>query len=257
MGMTLHDWIYSVYPANAAINGRYGPLHIGVMLLCVGLILAIACLRNKSDRVRYRTLLILAASIAVLEITRRVINLSKGYTDLLSLARVLLPRPWCAISCWMTMAAVATRKRLLYNFSAMISLLCALVFFAYPSVGFNHRVILFENFYSITTHSLLLVTSISMMTLGFTDFRMDKQEIKKTAAMLACVYGYAAAEILLKIEPDPLYFMPGNEVQAFLGVGYAPFLVIYAAFLAFYFSVFYLAQKGLDSHRKAQPAYTG
>lgn len=256
MNMTLHDWIYSEYPANAAINGRYGPLHIGVMLLCVGLILIIACLRNKSDKVRYRTLLILAASIAVLEIARRVINLSRGVDSLSGLAYILLPRPWCAISCWVTMAAVATRKKLLYNFSAMISLLCALVFFAYPSVGFNHRVILFENFYSIATHSLLLITSVSMMTLGFTDFRYEKQQIKKTAAMLACVYGYAAAEILLKIEPDPLYFMPGNEVQAFLGVGYGPFLVIYVVFLAFYFSVFYLVQRGLDSRRKAQPIFT-
>lgn len=241
--MTFYDWIYSNYPADAVINGRWGTLHICVVLLCLTVIILISLLRNKSETVRSRTIRLLALAIFVLEVTRRVINLSRGENDdLLGLLHLLLPRPWCAISCWMTMITALTRKKILYNFSAMNNLLCALVFFSYPSVGFNHKVILFENFYSIATHSLLLISSVSMMTLRLTDFRYEKHELMKTGALLSGVFGYAAALILLKIEKDPLYFMPGNDVQAFLGVDYPAFLVIYVVFLFIYFNAFYLIQ---------------
>ena len=248
--MSFHDWLYSVYPENAVINGRFGALHIGVALLCAALCVAIALMGNRSRRTRYGIVLALALGIALFEVTRRVINLSRGWAGFWDLVYILIPRPWCAISCWMTMTAVFTRKRVLCNFCAMNGLLCALVFFAYPSVGFNHRVILFENLYSIATHSLLLITSVSLMTLGFTDFRLESGEIAVTGALLAGVYGYASAEILLKIEKDPLYFMPGNEVQAFLGVEYGPFLVIYAVFLTVFFSSFFLVQKALDTKQR-------
>lgn len=241
--MTFYDWIYSIYPADAVIDGRWGTLHICVVLLCITAIVLISLLRNKSETVHTRVIQLLALAIFVLEVTRRVINLSRGETsDLHGYLYHLLPRPWCAISCWFTMTTALTRKKVLYNFSAMNNLLCALVFFAYPSVGFNHKVILFENFYSIATHSLLLISSVSMMTLNLTDFRCEKHELAKTGALLCGVFGYASALILLKIEKDPLYFMPGNEVQAFLGVNYSTFLVIYAVFLCVYFSAFYLVQ---------------
>lgn len=241
--MTFYDWIYSNYPADAVINGRWGTLHICVVLLCITAIILISLLRSKSETVRTRTIQVLALAIFVLEVARRVINLSRGEpADLHSFLYLMLPRPWCAISCWFTMATALTRKKILYNFSAMNNLLCALVFFAYPSVGFNHRVILFENFYSIATHSLLLVSSVSMMTLKLTDFRYEKHELIKTGALLCSVFGYAAVLILANIEKDPLYFMPGNDVQAFLGVNYSTFLVIYSVFLCVYFNAFYLVQ---------------
>lgn len=252
--MTFHDWLFSIYPPDAVINGRWGTLHICVILLCIAIIGLIALLRNKDEAVRTRVVQFLAIAIAILELTRRVINLSKGGPyDLESLLYILLPRPWCAISCWLTMVTALTRKKILYNFSAMNNLLCALVFFAYPSVGFNHSVILFENFYSIATHSLLLISSVSMMTLKLTDFRYEKQELVKTGALLCGVFGYASALILLKIEKDPLYFMPGNEVQAFLGVEYPVFLIIYTVFLFVYFNTFYLVQNRHLPVRKKIP----
>ena len=256
--MTFYDWIYSIYPENSVINGRWGTLHICVVLICIVTIFLIALLRKKDETVRTRAIQLLALAIFVLEITRRVINLSRGNTtDLIGYLYLLLPRPWCAISCWMTMVTALTRKKVLYNFSAMNNLLCALVFFAYPSVGFNHNVILFENFYSITTHSLLLISSVSMMTLGLTDFRLKIRELVTVAALLCGVFGYATALILLKIEKDPLYFMHGNDVQAFLGTDYATFLVIYVGFLLFYFSVFYLVQNWRQLFRKkAAPEHT-
>lgn len=250
--MTFHDWIYSNYPADAAIDGRYGALHIGVMIACVAMIILIAFLRRRDEKIKQGVLTALAVAIAVLEIARRVINLCRGLpTEWDSWAYLLIPRPWCAISCWLTMYTVLFGKKTwLYNFSAMNSLLCALVFFAYPSVGFNQRVILFENVYSIATHSLLLISAISMITLGFADFRLKASEIFSCAGLLAGVFLYATAEILLGIERDPLYFMPGNDVQAFLGVNYPAFLVIYVGFLAVYFSAFYLVRHLVTGRKK-------
>lgn len=243
--MSLHDWLYSVYPANAAINGRWGPLHITVIAVCAVLMIGIACLRRKDETIRTRVIQFLAILIMILELARRAINLSKGYSGVLELARILLPRPWCAISCWLTIVAAFSNKKILYSFSAMSALLNALVFFAYPNVGFNHKVILFENFYSITTHALLLISSVSMITLNLTDFRYEKKQLQAMGILLLGVYLYAALEILLGIEPDPLFFMPGSEVQAFLGVKYPLFLIIYTGFLAFYFNSFFLVQKHL------------
>lgn len=252
--MSLYDWIYSVYPPDSAINGRYGLLHIAVMLGLLALIVMISTFRHKDEYIRRRILLVLAVMILVFEVARRVINLSRGFDSPTSLAYILIPRPWCAISCWLTLIAVLAKKKYLYNFCTMNSLLCAIVFFAHPNVGFNHRVILFENLYSIATHGLLLLSSVSMMTLGFTDFRLDKTEIQKTLALLASVFAYAAAEILLGIESDPLMFLPGNDVQDFLGVNYPVFLAIYFCFLTVWFSSFYLVQNSV--HHRHHPRQT-
>ncbi len=251
--MTLHDWIFSIYPENSAIQGQWGILHIATLLLCAALIAGIAyLLRSKSDTARQTAIVVLAAVILLFEITRRVINLSRGYDwDWHYFWYVMLPRPWCAISCWMTVAAAITKKRFLYNFSAMNGLLCALVFFAYPSVGFNDRYILFENVYSISTHSLLLITSVLMMLFGLTDFSVKRANLLKETALLCGVYAYAFAEIFwLKIEPDPLFFMPNNQVQTILGLPYGWYLVVYAVFLAFYFTLFHIVQHILDKQKK-------
>ena len=45
---------------------------------------------------------------------------------------------------------------------------------------------------------------------------------------------------MLKIATDPLYFMPGGDIQDILGVGYALYLPIYLAFVALYVNLFYL-----------------
>lgn len=251
--MSLQDWIYSVYPPNAVVNGRWGILHISVIAICVIWIAVISRMRGKGRRTRENTVLILACLILFLELARRVINLSRGYTDFATLVYILVPRPWCAISCWLVIAAAFTRKKILYSFSAMNALLNALVFFAWPNVGFHHRVILFEDFYSISTHALLLITSVSMMTLELTDYRYKKADLQKMLILLAGVFAYGAPEILLDIEPDPLFFMPDSDVQDFLGVGYGVFLVIYTVFLAVYCNVFYLVQKGITARRQKVP----
>lgn len=251
--MSFHDWLYSVYPENSVINGRWGTLHIITVVLCVIIIGAIWCFNKKSIKTRQNIIIILASLILLLEVSRRIINLTRtGYDfqNITNLLGTLLPRPWCAISCWTVMLASIVRKRRLYNLACMCALLNAIIFFAYPSVGFNHNVILFENLYSIATHALLLISSISMMSLELTDFSVNKKVFCE-ASGLVLMFIYAFIEIyLMKIEKDPMYFMTDNDVQAFLGVDYKAYLVIYVGFLIVYFSLFYILQNIIKKHKK-------
>ncbi|MBE6620270.1 MAG: hypothetical protein E7625_02760 [Ruminococcaceae bacterium] len=258
MAVTLYDWIFSIYPpARAAVNGRFGIVHIATVLLCVAIILRIAMCRRKDPQKRDRIICNLAALIVLFEVARRIINFSRGYDlDLHTVLYMLLPRPWCAISCWLTVMAAMFKRRYLYNAASMSSLLCALVFFAYPMVGFNHGVYLFEDVYSITTHALLLISSISMITLGQTDFRYEREgggQARHEFSVLALVFLYAFVEIyLLKIEKDPLYFLPGNDVQSVFGLSYPSYLVVYITFILVYFNAFYLIPMALR-HFKHKP----
>lgn len=250
--MSFIDWITSSYP-NPSIDGRWGWLHITVLILCIALIVAIALIfRKRSEKSRRIILCVLVGLILLFEIARRIINLCK--TDDYSfhnLMYILLPRPWCAISCWSLIIAAIFNKRFLYNVSCYTSLLCSLVFFAYPGVGFNNVYILFENLYSIATHSLLLITSISLITLKFTKF--EYKTIWKELICLAVILGYTFLEIfVLKIESDPMYFMPGNDITEILNIPYAGFLVLYILFMIIYINAFYLIddRKNIFKKRK-------
>ncbi len=249
--MTFLDWLYSRYPENSACNGRYGVLHISVMVGMILLSFLIYFLFRKSTRKsRENVIKVLAILVLIFEITRRIINISRGITDFDHLLYVLLPRPWCAISCWFLIFTAFIKKPSLYNFTSANALLCALIFFSYPSVGFNDKYILFENVYSIGTHALLFISAVSSISLGLTNFEKSKNNIVPSVIMLLSVFAYAFIEIFwLKVEPDPLYFMSGNDVQAFLGVNYSSYLIIYVLFLSFYFSIFYIVQYLINKFR--------
>jgi len=98
---------------------------------------------------------------------------------------------------------------------------------------------LFENLYSIVTHSLFLVLCICFITLRFTDFRY-KNCWKEGVCLLVMAVYVVLEMFVLKIESDPFYFMPGNDVQEIVGLGYGIFVTLYVAFLLLYFNVFYL-----------------
>lgn len=240
--MTFKEWLLSSAD-NPSIDGQWKLPHILTLVLSIAIIVAIPQLiklfKNK-EKAKKVALWILVGSILTFEIVRRILNLYKNtdYT-LNSYMYILLPRPWCAISCWVLIIAAVSKKKFLYNFASFSSLLCALIFFAYPGAGFNNKYFEFENIYSIGTHALLLVTSITLITLKFTDFRY--KTIWKELICYAIVFGYAFLEIyLLDIADDPLYFMPNNDVQDILSVGYPLFLILYIVFVIFYTNCFYL-----------------
>lgn len=238
--MSFKDWLFSSYE-NPSINGQWGWLHILTLVICIGIIVAISLLmRGKSTKTKKIVLYVIAGLILFFELARRIINFSKN-TDWSAnnICYILMPRPWCAISCWVLMASVILNKTFFYNFASTTSLICTLIFFAYPGVGFNNQYILFENLYSIVTHSLILIMSILLITLKFTKF--EYKTIWKEAICFAVLLLYVFFEIyVLKIEADPMYFMPGNDVMDILSLSYGAFLPLYILFMFIYFNIFYL-----------------
>ena len=240
--MTFKEWIFSSYP-NPGVHGQWGIVHIITLILCAALVVFLTLtLKNKSSKQKRIAMGVIAGIILLFEIARRVINLIKttdyGFNNIL---RILLPRPGCAIACWLVILAVIINKKYFYNFASIISLLCGGIFFCYPGAGFNNQFILFENLYSIVTHSLMFSSGILFITLKLTEFRYKK--IWKELICIGVLIVYAFLEIyVLKIEGDPFYFMPGNDVQDILGTSYALFLPIYLVFVTIFINLFYLIQ---------------
>lgn len=246
--MTFKDWIFSIHPEGDSYSGQWQFPHIFTLCLSIGIILALSFIfKSKSQKTRNSVVRILALCILFFEIARRVINITKGdVVDFHSFLYAILPRPWCAISCWLLIISAIVNKKSFWNFSSINALLCAVIFFAYPSAGFNDRHILFENLYSISTHALLLITSITILTLKVGDFRYKRETFKegflKELIMLAVIYVYAVIELLLDLSSDPLYFMPidGNEVKDILGLGSVPYVMLYVVFICVWFNAFYV-----------------
>lgn len=250
--MTFKEWFFGesdkINPGfvNPDVNMQWKLPHILVLLTCIATIIALSFIfRKKNEKARRIVLWVLAGIILLFEITRRIKYITamiiENEVALDEILYALLPRPWCAISCWSIVIAAIFNKKYLYNIASSTSLLCAIIFFAYPSAGFNNKLMEFGNIYSIVTHSMLLVTSICLITLKFTDFKY--KTIWKDAVCLLVVFGYACFETwVLKIADNPLYFLPmeGNEVQEILGVGNALYVVIYIVFLVVFMNIFYL-----------------
>ena len=119
------------------------------------------------------------------------------------------------------------KKPFFFNYASLSALLCSFIFFCYPGVGYNNEYLLFENWYSILTHALLLTTSITMIVLKYADFKY--RHLRNTGVCFALTFVYGFIEIfLLKVQTDPMYFMPNGDIQAdILHMNYGLYLVLY------------------------------
>ncbi len=248
--MTFKQWFFGGIE-NPRVENQWGTLHILTLVISVVLIVGFYLINRYSknkEKTRKIIILSLAFSVLFLEVASRVMYIGQKYyyhmpiMDNISLLWIILPKPWCAISCWAIFISVAVNKKFFYNFTSISALFCALVFFAYPGVGFNSEHILFDNLYSIVTHALLLITSITLITLKFTDFRY--KDFYKFAICLALTFVYGIIEVfILKIYADPMYFMPNGDIQAgILNISYGLYMVLYIALILVYTNTFYLIQ---------------
>lgn len=236
--MNFKDWLFTNYPGATKVQ-PWGIMHILTLVGCVALIVVLALIfRKKDEKTRKIVLWILVGLILFFEIARRCVNLAKTSDySLTSILSILLPRPWCAISCWALIISAVVNKKSFYNFASISALLCAIIFFAYPGVGFKSPYLYFDDLYSIVTHCLLLITSITLITLKFTDFKY--KEFWKVAVLYGIILAYTFLEIyVLKIEHDPMYFMPGNDVQEIVGLNNQMYILVYAIFTIIYFNLF-------------------
>ncbi len=262
--MSFQDWIYSRYP-NPRENHQWGALHITVLVACILAIVLLAIFFRKREKGKTVTLYVLTGTILFFEILRRLLNATRPafyggeVGDFLAWTRLIVPRPWCAISCWLLIVSAIVKKKFFFNLASMSALICAIIFFIAPEAGFNNQYMLFENVYSIATHALLLITSITLITLNFADFRYIRgKKWTETALVeligIAAIFLYAALEIILGIEADPLYFMPGNDVMDILGLAHSLYVVLYSAFLTLYFNLFYLITKAVSAIKNKKKA---
>ena len=132
------------------------------------------------------------------------------------------------------------KKTFFYNFASLSGLLCAVIFFAYPGVGYNNEIILFENLYSIVTHALLLTMSVTLIVLKVTDFKYKHMGKLAICFMLTYVYGLVQI-FLLKTQEDPMYFMPNGDIQAdILKISYGLYLFLYIMLIVAFVNVFHV-----------------
>lgn len=248
--MTFTQWFFGGIE-NPRVENQWGPLHIGTLVVCVALILGFYFLVKRAknpDKLRTGIICTMAGAIAFFEIASRFMYLMKLYyfhqpeMNGTGLLWILLPKPWCAIACWLLVACVFVKKTWFYNFASLSALLCSFIFFCYPGPGYNNVHLLFDNWYSILTHALLLTMSITLIVLKFTDFRY--REIWKLAIGFALTFAYGFLQIfVLKTQTDPMYFMPHGDIQEdILGISYGLYLVLYIALLLIYVNAFYLIQ---------------
>ena len=251
--MTFEQWLFGQVD-NPWIPKQWGFLHILTMLISIGLIIGFYFIVKKvenKDKTRKIIIITLAALIFFFELMSRIVYFIKRYhlntPDMtgLNLLWIILPKPWCAISCWALIASVIIDKKFFYNYASLSALLCSVIFFAYPGVGFNNEYILWDNLYSISTHALLLTMSITLITLKFTDFKY--KDIWKLAICFGATFVYGLLEIYVlktngvSIQSDPMYFMPGGDIQQdILGIPWPLYITLYSLLILIYINAFHL-----------------
>ena len=133
--MTFSQWLFGDIE-NPVINGRWGLWHILTLVICVACIVGFYYIVKKSSEPRKAKACILytlAGLIAFFEVMIRFVYFMKlYYFDHPSMAGtgtlwILLPKPWCAISCWLLVACVFVKKPFFYNFASLSGLLCSVI----------------------------------------------------------------------------------------------------------------------------------
>ena len=192
-------------------------------------------------------MLIISGILIFFELARRIVNISNPITfTKYNLLWVLLPRPGCAISVWLVMLSPFINKKWFYNFTSIISILCAVIFFAYPGAGFLQQYVLFEDLYSIITHSLFFIGAFLIVTLGLVEFNYRKIKFELISLGVLVLYCSLEMFVLTKnstgapLEADPFYVLKNNEIQEIVGISsHALYLVLYFLFFVLYSGAFY------------------
>lgn len=248
--MRFVDWFFEIGEFdNPYFPGQWKFLHILTMVISILLIVAFALIyKYAKNKEKFRNIVIisLTSTIAFFEVVIRIVYCIRKYyyhvpdMDPHTLFWIIIPKPWCAISCWVLIAAPIVKKQFFYNFASISALFCSIVFFIYPGVGFNNEYIMFSNLYSIVTHALLLVTSCSLITLKFTKFKY--KDFWKVFICYVVSFIYGLLEIFVfKTEKDPMYFMPGGDVQQnILHMSWGLYIVLYIIIILVYINSFYL-----------------
>ena len=160
----INVWFFEQNIDNPWEGNQWGVFHIltlvGILLASVGIWLLYKYSKNQ-EKCRRIVLIVLSSLITLFEILIRIQYFTRLYyfkdpaVAHMDAFWIMMPKPWCAIACWLLIASPIVNKKFFYNFSCITAMLCSLVFFAYPGVGYNNEHILFGNIYSIITFKRL------------------------------------------------------------------------------------------------------
>ena len=247
--MTFEEWLFEPIYNNPYYPGQWKFLHILTLIICISLILGFYFLVKYSknqEKTKKIIIYTLCGLIIFFEIMSRFVYFVRKYhynsPDMVTYTPlwIILPKPWCAISCWLLSASIFVKKKFFYGFASMCALLCSVIYFIYPGTGFTGEYIMWSNLYSIATHALLLTTSITLITLKFAEFKF--KDLWKVAIGFGITYAYGLfEELVLGLYRDPLYFMPGGDIQAgILGIDWGLYFALYIILIIVYICSFHL-----------------
>ena len=117
--MTFSQWLFGGIE-NPFKAGQWGALHIATLVVCTALIVGFYFLVKHSrnpEKARKCIVISLASAIAFFEIMIRFVYCVKLYyfhqpeMNGVTLLWIILPKPWCAVSCWALIACLFVKSR--------------------------------------------------------------------------------------------------------------------------------------------------
>lgn len=236
--MTFKDfWTNENNPKLPKAEYMYGTRHLIVLLIVVmASVLLSIYFSQKSQKAKQRLLYSLASVLLFFEITSRIVDFFiTPNIDFGMVLKILLPMEMCSVVVWVFIIAIFTKKRVLYEFSAIVGLFATLAFLLFPAVGLNRTYMSFTCIYSTVSHMVGFVCAILIMTLGFVKF-----ELKKIWQVYLCYAIMFAWGVLLDLVIFPgSNYMYVLEDPLELNMKF-PYQVLYLAIIAIYTLAFYL-----------------
>lgn len=210
----------------------YGKWHlITLFLVVVATLLVVFLFKNKSEKSKRIFLWILFSVFLTFEITTRVVALINGK----DIWKTLLPMHFCSIMVWFTLASVIINKKSVYSMVAMGGILATSAYLIYPAVGLNVLKLNYNAFYSVFTHCLGFVTSVFLLTGGYTSYKL--KDIWHAGVFAGVVFAYSAILNFIAYPGENYMYYVKNPFSINLG---AWFQVLYVLVVISYVAVYYL-----------------
>ena len=136
--MSLKEWFFETGEfSNPYYAGQWKTLHIITLIVSIMLIVLFYHLvKYAKDKEKTKDIIIksLVYTILFFEVAIRVVYFIRRYyfnvLDMQGLDAVwiLLPKPWCAVSCFVLILSIFIKKKFFYNYAALSALLTSFIY---------------------------------------------------------------------------------------------------------------------------------
>ena len=237
--MTFIDWLSGNIINNDLPKSEYlyGARHIGIIITCIVAIIVLTVIfRNRSEKTKNRLFIVFACIFLFFEIASRVVNITFLKNPTFSkIMEEILPLYFCSIAVWLLIISIFTKNKTLLTTATICGVLVTTAYLAFPAVGLNKRIVTFDAFYSIFSHSLGFVCSYLLITTKYVKF--EYKHIWKTYLIVLGIITYGVISSLYLFPGNDFVFAINNPLE-FDSV--VPYPIIYAVFIAAFVNLFYL-----------------